>query len=255
MSATLTAGWMKKTAYFFNTFEDDNGNWDWHGISSVHFWIPTNSRWMSYADFATFCLSVNPSFNPKSHYKISALPEPLVACEPLLAACNQLPLTYIKAKKWYIYEQPPVGRRNVEQPDLSAKVARLQKQLDDLHEIIAAVQRSSERRATFKATTLGEEQSAKEPTLRPVLQTVIDGASRETCCVIPVATQQPVPPISTGEDSEINVGDPLVTLDHLLKNLSVEQLDRFKDEARSPVSSDSSSSDWQHILDDEEDVL
>lgn len=107
MSTTRTHGWMKKTAYIFNIYLNDHDNWDWKGVSTVDFWIPVRSRWTSYADFETFFHSVEPAFNRNSHYRISALPEPLVGCEPLLACCQVLPLTFIKAKRWYLYEQPP----------------------------------------------------------------------------------------------------------------------------------------------------
>lgn len=107
MSTTRVHGWMKKTAYIFNIYLNDQDQWDWKGVSTVNFWIPVRSRWTSYADFETFFHSEEPAFNKNSHYRISALPESLVGCEPLLACCQVLPLTFVKAKRWYLYEQPP----------------------------------------------------------------------------------------------------------------------------------------------------
>lgn len=112
MSATCTQGWMKKTAYIFNVYLNDHNQWDWKGVSTVDFWIPVRSRWTSYAEFEDFFHSAEPTFKKGSHYRISALPEPLVGCEPLLACCQVLPLTFVKAKRWYIYEQPPANNSN-----------------------------------------------------------------------------------------------------------------------------------------------
>ncbi|KAG5361507.1 hypothetical protein CJU90_2892 [Yarrowia sp. C11] len=140
MSTTKQHGWMRKTAYIFNIYSSEN-QWDWKGVSTVEFYIPVRSKWTSYADFESFFHSVEPQFNLDSHYRISALPEPLVGCEPLLACCQVLPLTFVKAKKWYIYEQPPVGA-SPGQADQAAQIDALEAVVERLNDMVLSLESS-----------------------------------------------------------------------------------------------------------------
>ncbi|KAG5358094.1 hypothetical protein CJU89_4592 [Yarrowia sp. B02] len=153
MSSQKTPGWMKKTAYISNIFLNDQVQWDWKGVSAVDFWIPVKSRWTSYADFAEFFHAAEPAFKLQSHYRISALPEPLVGCEPLLACCQGLPLTFVMAKKWYIYEQPPENdpsetiASSQQWTHMQAHIRSLEAAVEQLTTLTVALQRVNLREA------------------------------------------------------------------------------------------------------------
>lgn len=163
MSTSRVHGWMKKTAYIFNVYLNDHDQWDWKGVSTVDFWIPVRSRWTSYADFETFFHSVEPAFNKNSHYRISALPESLVGCEPLLACCQVLPLTFIKAKRWYLYEQPPQNDPSSGPPNHSTQIASLQTAVDQLTELTRLLLQLEKPSAKVQHT---ETQTRAEPETR-----------------------------------------------------------------------------------------
>lgn len=161
MSLSPTRGWMKKTAYIFNIFLNDQDQWDWKGTSAVEFWTPVKSRWTSYADFEQFFGDADPTFRKSSHYRLSALPEPLVGCEPLLSCCKVLPMTFVKAKRWYIYEQPPesdhepIDHRQ-ELIHMEDQIAALEKAVRELTGLVQQLQKPSVEVSHTETQTLTE---------------------------------------------------------------------------------------------------